>query len=225
MYLVRPPYLIKKLFPAAVWRMDALQKKIYLTFDDGPIPVVTPWVLDLLKQEEIKATFFCVGNNVENNPEIYKRILAEGHGVGNHTYNHLNGWNTDTAKYIENVNTCARLVDSKLFRPPYGKLKKSQIKILQSKVQSPKSKVSVLDTQYSIPNTEYSIIMWDVLSGDYDLKTGKRQCLTNTTSHVRNGSIVLFHDSNKAREKLEYALPRFIEFAKEEGYEFGVVGQ
>ena len=217
MYLVRPPYLIKKLFPAAVWRMDSKQKKIYLTFDDGPIPVVTPWVLDLLKQEEIKATFFCVGNNVENNPEIYKRILAEGHGVGNHTYNHLNGWNTDTAKYIENVNACARLVDSKLFRPPYGKLKKSQIKILQSKVSHPTSDIGH-------PSFSYSIIMWDVLSGDYDLKTGKRQCLLNATSHVRNGSIVLFHDSNKAREKLEFALPRFIEFAKGEGYEFGVVG-
>ncbi len=203
MYLVRPPYIIKKLFPKAIWRMDASEKKIYLTFDDGPIPVVTPFVLRTLKEENIKATFFCVGANVVNNPDVYKMVLDDGHNVGNHTHNHLNGWDTDTNKYVANVKQCSELVNSKLFRPPYGKLKRNQSAII---------------------NQQYSIIMWDVLSGDYDLKTGKLQCVKNVCDNVRNGSIVLFHDSIKAREKLEYALPRFIKFAKEEGYAFGVLG-
>jgi peptidoglycan-N-acetylglucosamine deacetylase len=190
--------------------MDSSEKKIYLTFDDGPIPVVTPFVLRTLKEENIKATFFCVGANVAHNPDIYKMVLDDGHTVGNHTYNHLNGWDTDTNKYIANVKQCSELVNSKLFRPPYGKLKRAQI--------------AQLTSPNSILPAPYSIIMWDVLSGDYDLKTGKRQCVKNVCDNLRNGSIVLFHDSIKAREKLEYALPRFIKFAKEEGYAFGVLG-
>ena len=182
--------------------MNPLEKKIYLTFDDGPVPIVTPWVLTLLKQSNIKATFFCVGANVTKNPEIYKQIIEAGHSVGNHTFNHLNGWNSDTNKYIENVKQCSEVVHSSLFRPPYGKLKKSQISNLKS---------------------QYSFIMWDVLSGDYDIATTPEKCLQNVTEQVRNGSIILFHDSVKAQQKMEYALPRFIEFAKEKGYEFDVL--
>lgn len=205
MYLVRPPYLIKKIFPKAIWRMNPLEKKIYLTFDDGPIPEVTPWVLSVLKQENIKATFFCVGANVVKNPEIFNQIVTEKHSVGNHTFNHLNGWNTDTNKYIENVNSCSEVVHSTLFRPPYGKLKNTQIDQLTSNIQHPKP---------------YSIIMWDILSGDYDAATTPEKCLKNTTDNLRNGSIILFHDSVKAKQKMEYALPRFIVYAKENGFEF-----
>ena len=202
MYLVRPPYLLKKIYPTAIWRKNISSQKIYLTFDDGPVKGITEWVLDVLKEKKIHATFFCVGKNVESNPEIFQRILSENHAVGNHTLNHLNGWNTHTATYLENVKACAEIVNSKLFRPPYGKLKKSQTSNLKS---------------------QYSIIMWDVLSGDYDKKTNPEKCLSNVIEHVRSGSIVVFHDSYKAEKKVEYALPRFIDWALGEGFEFEVL--
>ena len=217
MYLVRPPYLLKQLYSKAVWRMEKESKKIYLTFDDGPVPSVTPWVLDVLKQYDIKATFFCVGENVLKHPDVFQRILEEGHSVGNHTYNHLNGWNTHSKKYMENVELCnqalisgSRGVHNNLFRPPYGKAKKTQLVNLSSKKDP--------------DQTSYSIIMWDVLSGDYDKNTSPETCLKNVNDHVRNGSIIVFHDSPKAQQNLEYALPRFIEFAKEQGFEFEKLG-
>ena len=199
MHLTRPPYLLKKLYPDAIWRKDTSTKKIYLTFDDGPVPAVTPWVLDILKQYNIKATFFCVGENVKKNTAVYQRILAESHSVGNHTFNHLNGWSTHSNKYIENIEQCAQLVHTNLFRPPYGRTRKSQVKQLRP---------------------HYSIIMWDVLSGDYNKKTSNEKCLQNVIDNIRNGSIIVFHDSIKAQKKLEYALPRFIEYALKNGFEF-----
>ena len=202
MYLVRPPYLLKKLYPKAVWRMDAAQKIIYLTFDDGPVAEITPWVLDVLKEKKINATFFCVGENVVKNPEIFRRIKEEKHTTGNHTFNHLNGWNTHTANYLQNVEKCVMENPTLLFRPPYGKLKKSQYRMLTA---------------------QYSIIMWDVLSGDYDKDTSPEKCLSNVLKHVRNGSVIVFHDSYKAQEKLKYALPRFIDWALEKGYAFAVL--
>ena len=209
MYLLRPPYLLKKLYSKAIWRMDKTQKKIYLTFDDGPISQITPWVLDVLKQHNIKATFFCVGENIVKHPVVYRRILLENHAVGNHTYNHLNGWNTHTNTYIDNVELCNKAMaigigqQKILFRPPYGKVKKSQIaQLLKNKTHN------------------YSIIMWDVLSGDYDNKTSPEKCLSNVINNVRNGSIIVFHDSLKSQKNLEYALPRFIEQAKAKGFEF-----
>jgi peptidoglycan/xylan/chitin deacetylase (PgdA/CDA1 family) len=179
--------------------MSPAEKKIYLTFDDGPVPDVTPGVLDILKKEGVPATFFCVGENVERNPEIYQRILKEGHAVGNHTYNHLNGWKSHGHQYARNVLKCAGLVNSKLFRPPYGRAKKSQMSVLSS---------------------QYKIIMWDVLTYDYDKKTSPEQCLQNVNENVRNGSVIVFHDSLKAQRNMEYALPRFIAYAKEHGFEF-----
>lgn len=212
MYLVRPSYLIKKLYPKAIWRMDSKEKKLYLTFDDGPVPEVTSWVLDLLKEKNIKAGFFCVGNNALKYPALFQRIIDEGHTIGNHTQNHLNGWKVESDDYIKNVELCGQVFQKftfagssnssgtkKLFRPPYGKLKRSHISYLIS---------------------HYTIIMWDVLSGDYDNKTSEEKCLDNVTANIRNGSIIVFHDSYKAEKNLKYALPRFIEYAIASGYEF-----
>lgn len=199
MFFARTPYLIRKLYSKAVWRIPNSEKKIYLTFDDGPIPEITEWVLDVLKEKNILATFFCVGDNIENNRPIFNKIIEEGHRIGNHTYNHLKGWKTHTKSYIDNVELCNKLVQSNLFRPPYGRIKKSQLNILSKK---------------------YKIIMWDVLSGDYDKKINPEQCFENVTKNVRPGSIIVFHDSLKAKEKLQYALPKFIDFALRENYKF-----
>lgn len=194
--------------------MNKGEKKIFLTFDDGPLPDITNWVLDVLKEKNIKATFFCVGENVEKHPAVFQRILDEKHSVGNHTYNHLNGWKCDSFKYLQNVEECEKSFlkfpvsntnqsrSKKLFRPPYGKLKQSQISFL---------------------TPQYSIIMWDVLSGDYDKKTSPERCLENVTRCIRNGSIVVFHDSYKAEKNLKYTLPLFIEHALEKGYSFNAL--
>lgn len=205
MYLVRPPYLLKKVYSQVYWRKRRTVPKIYLTFDDGPVAEVTPLVLDVLKEHSVKATFFCVGENVVKHPKVYQRILDEGHAVGNHTFNHLKGWDTHSRKFIENVEKCEEVlqldaIQKKLFRPPYGRAKKTQLNWLTQK--------------------GYIVYLWDVLSGDYDLGTSPEQCLKNTTDNVRNGSIIVFHDSIKAQEKVKYALPRFIEYAKEKGFEF-----
>ena len=202
MYIVQPSFLLRKIYPKAIWRIPVKEKKIYLTFDDGPIPIVTPWVLDILNESETKATFFCVGENVVKHAAIYQRILEEKHAVGNHTFNHLKGWNSHSKTYIRNVKKCAEVVDSKLFRPPYGRAIKSQIKHLSA---------------------QYSIIMWDVLSGDYDKKTSPEGCLKNVISNVRNGSIIVFHDNVKAQKNLEYTLPKFIDWAKENGFTFEIL--
>jgi len=199
MYLVQPTYLIKSIYPKAIWRKEPTDKKLYLTFDDGPIPEITTWVLDVLKHYQVKATFFCVGNNVEKQPAIFQRILDEEHAVGNHTYNHLNGWKTHSPLYLKNVSRCKELVHSNLFRPPYGKMKK---------------------TQFNILRRYYSIVLWDVLSGDYDKKTSPEKCLKNVVDKYRNGSIIVFHDNVKAWTNLQYALPKFIEHALKEGYRF-----
>lgn len=202
MYTIQPPYLIKKVYPSLIWRKNKTKKNIYLTFDDGPVSIITPWVLDVLKEEQVRATFFCVGKNVVLHPEIYTRILNENHRIGNHTYTHLNGWDSQTSNYIDDIKKCAIYVSTNLFRPPYGRIKKSQINQLKS---------------------NYSIIMWDVLTGDYDKKTTPEKCLYNATSKIRNGSIVVFHDSVKAKTNMQFALPRFIKYAKEQGFEFDVL--
>ncbi len=199
MYPARSPYLLTKVYPRAIWRMNTTARKIYLTFDDGPVPEVTPWVLDVLKEAFIKATFFCVGENVVRHPEIYERILRENHSVGNHTHHHLNGWKTPFQTYIDNVQQCAQYVTSSLFRPPYGRMRKDQRQLIE---------------------THFTIVMWDVISGDFDERLSPEKCLKNVVSCVRNGSIILFHDSYKAQKNMQYTLPRFISFAKSQGYEF-----
>jgi peptidoglycan/xylan/chitin deacetylase (PgdA/CDA1 family) len=198
MYIVKTPPFVQFLFKRLIWRFIDTEK-VFLTFDDGPVPEATPWVLDILKEADIKATFFCVGENVKKYPEIYQRILDEGHTVGNHTFNHLNAWKTDSKEYFDNIKLANNEIDSKLFRPPYGKL-------------SPKLSKKI--------EKDYDIIMWDILSGDFDSNISGEKCLTNVTSKAREGSIIVFHDSIKAIDKLKYVLPEVIKFFKKQGIGF-----
>lgn len=203
--MVKTPKLIKQIFADLVWAFPKEKNTIYLTFDDGPIPEVTPWVLETLKKYQAKATFFCIGENIKKHPEILKAILSEGHSVGNHTFNHLNGWKTNTKDYIMNTEEGQQIINlevstinnpqspiSNLFRPPFGKITSKQSKILQDK--------------------GYKIIMWDVLSADFDTSISKEKCLQNVIRNIQAGSIVVFHDSLKAEEKLRYVLPKVLEY-------------
>lgn len=179
--------------------MDKNTPNIYLSFDDGPIPELTPWVLDVLNYYNIKATFFCVGENVTKYPEIFKRIVNEQHQIGNHTYNHLKGWNVNTNTYIQNIIKCQEFIPSKLFRPPYGKISKSQ---------------------YNLLTNNFKVVFWDVLSYDFDAFISPEQCLKNSIKYSRNGSIIVFHDNIKAERNLKYALPRYIEYFLNLNYQF-----
>jgi peptidoglycan/xylan/chitin deacetylase (PgdA/CDA1 family) len=205
-FWIKTHWLVKKIFSKYVWDVPNNDKKVYLTFDDGPIPDVTEWVLSELKKHNAKATFFCIGDNVKKHLEVLKKVFAEGHSVGNHTFNHLNGWKTATEDYIENSILCEKVLDDfdskskKLFRPPYGKIKPSQSKILRK--------------------LGYKIIMWDVISYDFDTTISKEQCLENVLKNVKTGSIIVFHDSKKAFANLEYVLPRTLQFLKEKGFIF-----
>jgi peptidoglycan/xylan/chitin deacetylase (PgdA/CDA1 family) len=203
-YPVRTPALFRWIYPSLEWKGNAADKTIYLTFDDGPHPIATPFVLDLLKQYQIKATFFCIGKNVQRYPQIYQRILAEGHQTGNHTQDHKNGWKTSREDYLENIFTATQYIDASLFRPPYGRITKAQIKSVQQ--------------QFA-----YRIIMWDVLSGDFDTELQPEQCWHQVKKAVRPGSIIVFHDSEKAWQRMQYALPRTIDYFLAQGYQFGLV--
>jgi len=202
MYLVKTPSFVKRLIPLALWGIRSEDKKIFLTFDDGPIPEVTPWVLDQLDQFDAKATFFCVGENIHKHPEVFKEVVNRGHSVGSHTYNHLNGWETDNLQYLLNVKKAAQLSHSILFRPPYGKLKPKQAQFLHK---------------------HYQIVMWDVLSGDFDQNITNEQVYKNVITNAVDGSIIVFHDSLKAKERMEYALPRVLEYYSERGFSFAAI--
>jgi peptidoglycan/xylan/chitin deacetylase (PgdA/CDA1 family) len=239
MYLIKTPLLLKKLYPKSlVWNKSRTDKSIFLTFDDGPIPIVTPWVLKTLKNFNARATFFCIGENIEKNKEIFLQLKTDGHAIGNHTFNHLKGWKTDNKVYLENFKQCQKLTQTNLFRPPYGKIKKSQIKMIldmkseildvRNKMQEASlkkqdhlhdSQISNLKSQIS-KDSPISIIMWDVLSGDFDTQLSPEKCLKNVLKHTGNGSIVVFHDSLKAWERLEYTLPKALKIWSNEGYQF-----
>ena len=201
-YFVKTPGWLRKLYKGCVWQMPGNEKIIYLTFDDGPHPETTKFVLDTLNQWGATATFFCIGKNVVAHPDIYRRILEEGHAVGNHTFNHLNGWKTPNEEYMNNIAEAKKYIDSDLFRPPYGRISKFQLKLLQ------------LDSYKLIT------IMWTVLSGDFDLNITKERCLRNVVNKSGSGSIVLFHDSVKAFEKMAFTLPKVLEHFSERGYRF-----
>ena len=227
-YPVKTPGIIQSIFGKYRWRIESEKStageesgEIYLTFDDGPIPELTPWVLQQLSQYNAKATFFCVGENVKRHPEIFQKILYEKHSIGNHTNSHLNGWKTNKEVYLNNIEkaevnfessingyrssnetqtTGNNSLKTSLFRPPYGKIRPSQAN--------------------KILNKGYEIIMWDVLSGDFDLSLSKENCLKNVLTNTESGSIVVFHDSEKAFKNLEYVLPKVLEYFTEKGYVF-----
>lgn len=210
-YWIKTNWIIKKIFSNYVWDLPNTENKIYLTFDDGPTPEISEWILQELLKYNAKATFFCIGNNIEKFPEIFTKVINEGHTIGNHTFNHLKGWNTTTEKYLENVELCNTQIyksqilnpKSKLFRPPYGKIKTAQSEKLRQ--------------------LGYKIIMWDVLSADFDQTISPEQCLENVLKNVKSGSIIVFHDSVKAFPNLEYTLPKTLEFLKEKGFVFDVI--
>lgn len=219
MYTIRPPFFLKWYYSSLIWNKDTKEKIVYLTFDDGPIPNVTDFVLNTLKSFNIKATFFCIGDNITKHPQVFERIKDEGHTVGNHTYNHLKGWKTNDETYIENFWKCQELTGTNLFRPPYGRIKKSQInKLVGSWL--PMAMGMAVGDKLKTEKRELQIVMWDVLSGDFDIKLSPEKCYQNVVRNVRNGSIIVFHDSLKAWDRLEYALPKAIEYLLERGYKF-----
>ena len=232
-YLKKISALGKFFYPSLLWNLPKSGNTLYLTFDDGPIPEVTPWVLALLKEYHAKATFFCIGENIVIHPEVFDQILAEGHNVGNHSFNHLNGWKTPISTYIENVEKAEEIIfeklesrnqrqesrhkkqdfrkenkekrnkNLKLFRPPYGKITPKQIKLLQGQ--------------------GFKIVMWEVISGDFDLNISPKDCLNNVIKNSKPGSIVVFHDSIKASANLKEVLPKVLEYFHQKGFEFKAI--
>lgn len=221
-YWIKTNAFIKRIFQNYIWDIPNDANKVYLTFDDGPTPEITPWTLAQLKKYNAKATFFCIGDNIRKYPEIFNQIIAEGHQVANHTFNHLNGWKTSKHDYLNNVYLCEEQIQQskinarelcpncrsnlkfKIFRPPYGKIKKSQSTILRQ--------------------LGYKIIMWDVLSADFDTNITPEKCLDNVISNVKSGSIIVFHDSKKSFKNLDYALPKTLDFLKQKGFSCDVIG-
>lgn len=201
-YLAKTPKWISKLFTGSIWNMPTNEKAIYLTFDDGPHPSITPFVLAELRKYNAKATFFCIGKNVEANKDVFAQILADGHGIGNHTFNHLDGWKIKKDDYVANTLRARELIDSNLFRPPYGRITRPQRFAL---------------TDMSNP---FKIIMWSVLSGDFDTSLTSKQCSDYVLKHANSGSVIVFHDSEKAFERLQFALPIVLKHFAERGFVF-----
>ena len=205
-YFVKTPWLLKKIYPGCVWDIPTQDNVLYLTFDDGPHPEATPFVLDELKKYNAKATFFCIGKNVIEHPDIYKRILVEGHRTGNHSFNHLNGWKVKDENYIEDVMHARKFIDSDIFRPPYGRITKFQNRLLTtSSANQPQL---------------FKIIMWNVLSADFDQSITPEKCASNVIMNAKPGSVIVFHDSQKALSKLKFALPEVLKHFIAKNYAF-----
>jgi len=208
-YSIKANWWLKQFYPGCIWKIPVTEDILYLSFDDGPDPEITPWVLDVLKTFNAKATFFCVGKNVRDYPQIYSRILEEGHRTGNHSFSHLNGWKVPNKEYIDDIIKAREYIDSTLFRPPYGRISSFQRKLLTGKSES--------------RNKLFDIIMWDVLSGDFDLSMTAEKCKENVIKNAEKGSIVTFHDSRKAFPRLKEALPKVMEYFSEKGFRFETI--
>ena len=206
-YSVKTPWWLKMIFPQKlIWDLPvSVAPVVYITFDDGPHPAITPFVLELLAKYNAKATFFCVGNNVTKFPATYNQILIDGHATANHTYNHLNGWKTDDESYINNIEKAGEHIKSRLFRPPYGKIKRSQARRLWQL------------------HPDWKVIMWDVLSADFDKNISPQQCLDNVIKNVKPGSIILFHDSEKALDRMSFSLPKVLEYCQSKGWKMETI--
>jgi peptidoglycan/xylan/chitin deacetylase (PgdA/CDA1 family) len=202
MFIERPPVIYRTLFQGVVWRIPAEDKCVYLTFDDGPVPHITPWVIYVLERYNIKATFFCVGDNVRKHPDEYRLLTDSGHAVGNHTYNHIQGISHNSTDYLANIEKAGEYIDSRLFRPPHGHLRLSQTKAIMQK---------------------YDLIMWDVVTRDYSPRMTPDKVFANVRDYTRNGSIIVFHDSVKAERNMKGALPTSIEWLLEQGYQFKIL--
>ena len=203
MYFIKTPFWLRLIYRSCIWRKPTEDKVLYLSFDDGPHPEATPFVLEQLAIYNAKASFFCIGKNVQLYPEIYAAIITAGHTVGNHTQNHMNGWENKTDHYIADIQKASKLIHSNLFRPPYGRISFAQIKALRLH-----------------PSLPQQIVMWDVLSGDFDKTITGEQCAQNVIQHAGPGSIIVFHDSAKAMDRLHIALPKVLAHFSKLGYQF-----
>lgn len=201
MIIEQPAMWLRWLYPRATWRMDKQERSVYLTFDDGPIPEATPFILSVLREHGVKATFFMVGDNVRKHPELFQQVVSEGHRIGNHTFNHMGGFRHTSKTYYANAEKANELLHTNLFRPPHGWMRYDQYFWLARK---------------------YRIVMWDVVTRDYSRWMTPEDVLANVRRYSRNGSIITFHDSLKSIERLHYALPRAIQWLSDQGYSFKV---
>lgn len=202
MFRYTTPKFIKLLFPSLIWELPNDANKIYLTFDDGPHPRITQLVLDILKTNQAKATFFCVGDNVSKYPEMAKQIISDGHSIGNHTFHHVKGWDTPTAEYVDEVKSCDSLMATKLFRPPYGRITPKQIRVLSE---------------------QYQIVMWDILTRDYEADLSIFKAFEAFTKAIKSGSIIVMHDSEKAEKQMLTLLPMILEYGRKQGFIFDAI--
>ena len=202
LYFIKTPKILQRLFVDFLWKIDTDEKVIYLTFDDGPHPVITPWIIDLMNQYDAKGTFFLIGDAVSRYPDLYQLYKANGHQVGNHTYKHIKGWQSRKKNYLKEIAQCAEVVDSSLFRPPYGQINLNAIREIKK---------------------QYRVVMWDVLSCDFDTENSSEICLSNVINYSKKGSIVVFHENEKSMKNIMYALPKVLDYFTKLGYLFKAI--